>query len=47
MKMLSCVIEKELIYKGRDNVDQFKSAHAANTKLRNSKRSNEKVQMFF
>ena len=25
---------KGVIYKGRDNVDQFKSAHAANTKLR-------------
>ena len=34
MKMLSCVIEKGVIYKGRENVDQFKSAHAANTKLR-------------
>ena len=25
---------KGVIYKGRENVDQFKSAHAANTKLR-------------
>ena len=25
---------KGVIYKGRDNIDQFKSAHAANTKLR-------------
>ena len=34
MKILLCVIAKELIYKGRKNIDQFKSAHAIDTKLR-------------
>ena len=27
---------KGVIYKGRDNIDQFKSAYAVNTKLTNA-----------
>ena len=33
---------KGVIYKGRENVDQFKSAHAVDTKLRSLGRSNER-----
>ena len=40
------VDRKGVIYKGRDNVDQFKSEHAANTKHRTLKEA-MKGQMFF
>ena len=38
---------KGVIYKGRENIDQFKSAHAIDTKLRTLKRSNKRMQMSF
>ena len=37
---------KGVIYKGRKNIDQFKSAHAVNTKLRTLKEA-MKMQMYF
>ena len=37
---------KGVIYKGRDNVDQFKSAYAVETKLRTLQKL-LKMQMFF
>ena len=37
MKILLCVIAKVLFIKDEKNIDQFKSAHAIETKLRTLK----------
>ena len=37
---------KGVVYKGRDNVDQFKSAHAAETKLRTLEQAMKGADVF-
>ena len=37
---------KGVIYKGRENVDQFKSAHAADTKLRTLEQAMKGADVF-
>ena len=46
MKMLLCVIEKALFTKVEINVDQFKSAHAVETKLRTLEQAMKGADVF-
>ena len=47
MKNIIMCDRKGVIYKGRGNIDQFKSAHAVDTKLRTLRRGNKGSRCFF